>query len=161
MTQPRDGEVITVERRAFAGPQATGPQALVARWNFAVHGGTFGMHEAEVFEQACAEAADTATPLVTVLRSGGTRLQEGMRALVGVARATIALEDLARAHVPHICVVDHPTTGGIWVAIGAAADVRAAVAGATVGFSGPRVIEAMTGERLPRGAHTAESAAAA
>jgi acyl-CoA carboxylase subunit beta len=156
MTQPRDGEVITVARRAFAGAEA-----VVARWNFAVHGGTFGTHEAAVFERACAEAADTATPLVTVLRSGGTRLQEGMRALVGIPRATIALDAVALAKVPHVCVADHPTTGGIWVAIGAAADVRAAVAGATVGFSGPRVIAAMTGEELPPGANTAESAVAA
>lgn len=161
MTQPHDGEVITVERRAFAGPDAGGPEAVVAQWNFAVHGGTFGTHEAAVFERACAEAVETTTPLVTVLRSGGTRLQEGMRALVGIPRATVALDALALAGVPHICVVDHPTTGGIWVAIGAAADLRAAVAGATVGFSGPRVIEAMTGEALPPGANTAESAVAA
>src|SRR5437899_1600489 len=80
-----------------------------------------------------------------------------MRALVGIPRAMLALDDLAAAHVPHVTVVDHPTTGGVWVAIGAHADVRLGVAGATVGFSGPRVIEAMTGVAIGPGANTAET----
>jgi acyl-CoA carboxylase subunit beta len=43
--------------------------------------------------------------------------------------------------------------------VGSTADLRVGVAGATVGFSGPRVIEAMTGVAVPRGTNTAESAA--
>src|SRR4029077_13385630 len=106
-------------------------------------------------------AVDTSTPLVTVLRSGGTRLQEGMRALVGIPRATLALADVRAARVPHVAVAASPTTGGVWVAIGSQADLRVGVRGATVGFSGPRVIEAMTGTSVPPGANTAESALAA
>jgi acetyl-CoA carboxylase carboxyl transferase subunit beta len=132
---------------------------VVAVWDFGVHGGSFGERDAGSFRAACAEAVATRRPLVSLLRSGGTRLQDGMRALVGIPRAVLALEDLAAAGVPHIAVVDQPTTGGVWVAIGSTADLRVGVAGATVGFSGPRVIEAMTGVALPRGTNTAESAA--
>ena len=134
---------------------------VVAAWDFTVRGGSFGEQDATAFVQACAEAATTRRALVTMLRSGGTRLQEGMRALVGIPRAVLALGELAAAGVPHICVADQPTTGGVWVAIGATADLRVGVAGATVGFSGPRVIEAMTGVAVPRGTNTAESAYAA
>jgi acetyl-CoA carboxylase alpha subunit len=153
VTHGRDGEAVSVSRRSYAGHDA-----VVAEWIFQVRGGTFGAAEAAAFVAACHDAAESRLPLVTVLRSGGTRLQEGMRALVGIPRATLALQEVARAGVPHVCVADHPTTGGVWVAVGAAADVRAAVAGATVGFSGPRVVEAMTGTPLPPGANTAESA---
>jgi acyl-CoA carboxylase subunit beta len=132
---------------------------VAAVWHFDVHGGSFGEYDATVFRAACAEAAATRRPLVTLLRSGGTRLQEGMRALVGIPRAALALEELAAAGVPHIAVADQPTTGGVWVAIGSPADLRVGVSGATVGFSGPRVIEAMTGVAVPRGTNTAESAA--
>jgi acetyl-CoA carboxylase carboxyl transferase subunit beta len=131
---------------------------VVAAWDFSVRGGSFGEREADAFVAACTEAAATGRPLVSMVRSGGTRLQEGMRALVGIARATLALEDLARAGVPHVAVADHPTTGGVWMAVCSGADVRLGVAGATVGFSGPRVIEAMTGVAVPRGTNTAESA---
>jgi acetyl-CoA carboxylase carboxyl transferase subunit beta len=41
------------------------------------------------------------------------------------------------------------------------ADLRAVVAGATIGFAGPRVVELVLGEALPPGSHTAESAYAA
>ena len=134
---------------------------VVATFDFRVRGGSFGERDATAFVAACAEAAATRRPLVSMLRSGGTRLQEGMRALVGIPRALLALEDLATAGVPHLAVADHPTTGGVWVAIGATADLRIGVTGATVGFSGPRVIEAMTGVALPRGTNTAETAEAA
>src|SRR3954454_23587440 len=76
-------------------------------------------------------------------------------------RALLALARRAAAGVGHVAVVDHPTTGGVWVAVGSRADIRLGVAGATVGFSGPRVIEAMTGVMIGPGANTAESAGAA
>jgi acetyl-CoA carboxylase carboxyl transferase subunit beta len=132
---------------------------VVAVWDFGVHGGSFGERDATAFQAACSEAAATRRPLVTLSRSGGTRLQEGMRALVGIPRAAFGLEQVAAAGVPHIAVADHPTTGGVWVGIVSTADLRVGVAGATVGFSGPRVIEAMTGVAVPRGHNTAESAA--
>lgn len=131
---------------------------VVACWNFAYRGGSFGEHDASAFAIACAEAAGTRRPLISMIRSGGTRLQEGMRALVGIPRALLALELLADAGVPHVAVADNPTTGGVWVAIGSGADLRVGVAGATVGFSGPRAIEAMTGVAVPRVTYTAESA---
>src|SRR3954468_2880161 len=156
MEPERDASAVSVHRRSYDDRPA-----LVVEWNFAVHGGSFGEHEAQTFADACAEAAESRTPLVTVLRSGGTRLQEGMRALVGIPRAALALADVRAARVPHVAVAASPTTGGVWVAVGSVADLRVGVRGATVGFSGPRVIEAMTGVRLPEGANTAESAVAA
>ena len=144
-----------------AGVLELGDQAVVAvAWDFAAKGGSFGADEADVFVSAARFAARGRLPLVSFLRSGGTRLQQGMHALVGIPRALLALRDVAAARVPHVAVVDQPTTGGVWV-IGAAADLRLAVAGATVGFSGARAIEAMTGVALGPGANTAESALAA
>lgn len=153
MEHERDVSAVNVGRRTFGRASA-----LVVDWDFAVRGGTFGEHEADLFVAACGDAAATRTPLVTVLRSGGTRLQEGMRSLVGIPRATLALHDLRAARVPHIAVAAQPTTGGVWVAIGSQADLRVGVRGATVGFSGPRVIEAMTGTAAPEGTNTADSA---
>src|SRR4051794_28891652 len=153
MEPERDASAVSVHRRSYDDRPA-----LVVEWNFAVHGGSFGEHEAQTFADACAEAAESRTPLVTVLRSGGTRLQEGMRALVGIPRAALALADVRAARVPHVAVAASPTTGGVWVAVGSVADLRVGVRGATVGFSGPRVIEAMTGQAVAAGANTAESA---
>ncbi|HMA47822.1 MAG TPA: carboxyl transferase domain-containing protein, partial [Frankiaceae bacterium] len=135
-----------------------GEPAVVAVWDGRVYGGSFGERDATAFAAAADAAARIRLPLVSFLRSGGTRLQEGVAALVGLARATLALERLARAGVAHLAVVDAPTTGGIWVTVGSRADLRCAVAGATVGFAGPRVVAVTTGSPVPPGSHTARSA---
>jgi len=140
-------------------PTAPGPVAVV--WDFHVQGGSFGEDDATVFVAAVRHAVRERVPLLTLVRSGGTRLQEGMAALVGIPRARIALLSLAEAGLPHLSVADAPTTGGVWIAIVAGADVRVAVSGATVGFAGPRVVEAFTGSLPGPDSHTAESAHAA
>lgn len=135
-----------------------GAEVIAVRWDFTVYGGSFGERDATAF----CSAADTATaaglPLVSLVRSGGTRLQEGLIALAGMPRATLAVRRLAAAGLPHLSVADAPTTGGVWVTVTSRADVRAAVRGAAVGFGGPRVVEAVTGAPVPADSHTAESA---
>lgn len=141
---------VTVWRLA-AGPVA-------AAWDFSVFGGSFGEDDATALVAAADLARAERVALVTLVRSGGTRLQEGMAALVGIPRARLALLALADAGLPHVSVADVPTTGGVWISVASAADLRVAVEGATVGFAGPRVVEAVTGA-LPGGdSHTAASA---
>ena len=135
-----------------------GGGAVAAAWDFSVQGGSYGEDDATVFAAAVDKAVELHVPLVTLVRSGGTRLQEGMAALVGIPRARYALRRLAEAHLPHLSVADAPTTGGVWISIASVADLRVAVTGATVGFAGPRVVEAFTGELPGPDSHTAESA---
>lgn len=138
-----------------------GLPAMAALWDFGVAGGTCGVAEADAMLRIVDRSISERLPLVTVLASGGTRLTEGMRALVGIPRMALALDRLRADRLPHLSVADAPTTGGVWVAVGCSADLRAGVAGATVAFSGPRVVEAMTGTPLATGAGTAEAARAA
>lgn len=133
-----------------------GPVAAV--WDFTAYGGSFGEDDATALSAAADLARRERAVLLTIVRSGGTRLQEGMAALAGIPRARLALLALAQAGVPHLSVADAPTTGGVWISVVSGADLRVAVAGATVGFAGPRVVAAVTGT-LPAGdSHTAASA---
>jgi acetyl-CoA carboxylase carboxyl transferase subunit beta len=136
----------------------TKPGAVAVAWTFAVQGGSFGEDDASVLAAAVKHAIAERVPLVTLVRSGGTRLQEGMAALVGIPRAALALLSLAEAGLPHLSVADAPTTGGVWISVGSTADLRVAVEGATVGFAGPRVVEAMIGELPGPDSHNATSA---
>jgi acetyl-CoA carboxylase carboxyltransferase component len=139
-------------------PDRPGPVAVA--WDFGVQGGSFGEDDATIFGKAVDQAIKLRVPFLTLVRSGGTRLQEGMAALVGIPRARLALHRLAAAHLPHLSVADAPTTGGVWISIAAPADLRVAINGATVGFAGPRVVEAFTGVLPGPDSHTAESALA-
>jgi acetyl-CoA carboxylase carboxyl transferase subunit beta len=134
-----------------------GRDSVVAAWDFAVYGGSFGVAASTAFAAAADDACVAGLPLVSLIRSGGTRLQEGIAALAGMPRALLAVDRVAAAGLPHIAVCDQPTTGGVWVTVASRADVRIAVRGAVVGFAGPRVVEALTGA-LPSGSHTAETA---
>lgn len=134
----------------------SGPVA--AAWDFSVFGGSFGEDDATALVAAADLARAERVALLTLVRSGGTRLQEGMAALVGIPRARLALLALADAGLAHVSVADVPTTGGVWISVASAADLRVAVEGATVAFAGPRVVEAVTGS-LPAGdSHTAAAA---
>lgn len=145
--------------RLKGGPGREGPVAVA--WDFSVFGGSFGEDDATTLVAAARLAAQQRVPLLTLVRSGGTRLQEGMAALVGIPRARLALLALAAAGQCHLSVADAPTTGGVWISVCSAADLRVAVEGATVGFAGPRVVEAVTGLRPGTDQLTGASAYAA
>jgi acetyl-CoA carboxylase alpha subunit len=168
--EPTDQDVVNrvgwpdyVPRRSVRWGRATlgGSAVIIVCWDFEVLGGSFGELDAGAFLAAVDASIRARRPLVSLLRSGGTRLQEGVAGLVGMARATIGVHRLAESGIPHIAVADQPTTGGVWVTLGSRADLRCAVAGATVGFAGPRVVEVVTGEKPGPDSHTAESAYAA
>src|ERR1044072_1481478 len=54
---------------------SSGPVAVA--WDFAVQGGSFGEDDATVLQKACEHAVQERVPLITLVRTGGTRLQEG------------------------------------------------------------------------------------
>jgi acetyl-CoA carboxylase beta subunit len=125
---------------------------------FDVLGGSMGAAHGERVVRAYRRATDERLPVVVITSSGGARMQEGMVALVQMARTTAAARDHAAAGLLSVAVYRHPTTGGVFASYASLADVRAAAPGATVGFAGPRVVEHTTGAALPEGSHTAESA---
>lgn len=78
-------------------------------------------------------------PLLALVATGGSRMQEGMVALTQLQRVAAASTRLRAAGLPQIAVVRDPTTGGGWATVGAGADVVLALPGAQVGFAGSRV----------------------
>src|SRR5207237_6336532 len=95
---------------------------------------------------------------VVLPASGGARMQEGMLALIQMARTSSAAAAHGRAGLLSLAVLRSPTTGGVYGSYASLTDLRAAEPGATIGFAGPRVVELTTGRPLPRDSHTAESA---
>jgi acetyl-CoA carboxylase beta subunit len=116
-----------------------GGTCIIVAFDFAFMGGSMGEAEGRRITEAIAAAASERLPLVSVLSSGGARMQEGMRSLIQMQRVAGALVTLGGARVPHVCVVRHPTTGGVWASLGAAADIILGDAGAAVAFAGSRV----------------------
>ena len=93
-------------------------------------------------------ARDLRLPVVVATRTGGARLQEGMVALVQLAR-TAAASRHARAGLPSSLGLRSLTTGGVYASYGSLADIRAAVEHADRS-AGPRVAEAALDEAFCR-----------
>lgn len=108
--------------------------------------------------RAFRRATDQGLPVVAVAASGGARLQEGMFALVQMARTASAAHAHAAAGLLSLAVYRSPTTGGVYASWGSFPDLRVAEPGATLGFGGPRVVKQVTGHWPPSTSHTAESA---
>jgi acyl-CoA carboxylase subunit beta len=145
-----------------SGPaRVGGRECELAVFHFGFFGGSMGEVAGERLARAMERAVDREVPFVLVTSTGGARMQEGMRSLVQMPKVVSARLALGDAGQPFVTVLAHPTTGGVLASVASLADYTIAVAGATVGFAGPRLVERQTGRRLREGSHTAESALAA
>jgi acetyl-CoA carboxylase carboxyl transferase subunit beta len=95
-------------------------------------------------------------PVIIVSASGGARMYEGALSLMQMAKTCGALALHAKAKLPYISVLTHPTTGGVSASFATVGDVNVAEPRAMIGFAGPRVIRETTHQDLPAGFQTSE-----
>lgn len=136
----------------------SGHKVELALFDFGFLGGSMGEVAGERLASAIERAGRRQVPFVLRLSTGGARMQEGMAALVQMPKVVAARIGLGRSHLPFVAVLGHPSTGGVLASVAGLADFTIAEAGATVGFAGPRVVEAFTGRAPTRKSHRAESA---
>ncbi len=153
----RDREKSKLTEGVVCGFGAIGsfPVALgVMDFNF--RGGTMGTvvgeRLARLFEGAC----ERNVPIVVCTASGGARMEEGMLALMQMAKTTVALQRFREAGGYAITVLTDPTTGGVSASFAFQTDVIVAEAHAAIGFAGRRVIEQTIRQKLPDNFQTAE-----
>ncbi|HKG27453.1 MAG TPA: acetyl-CoA carboxylase, carboxyltransferase subunit beta, partial [Thermomicrobiales bacterium] len=133
-----------------------GHRVVLAALDFAFMGGSMGVVVGEKLVRAAELAGERRVPLLTIVASGGARMQEGMLSLLQMAKTATAIQRLHTAGVPYVSVLTHPTTGGVFASFASLGDVILAEPGALIGFAGPRVAEQFLGRPLPPGSHTAE-----
>jgi len=116
-----------------------GTETVVLSFEFRYLGGSLGERTGDRLEAAYRLARERGLPVVSLIATGGSRMQEGMRALTQLQRVAAQSAQTRAAGLPQIAVLRDPTTGGGWATLGAAADVILALPGAQVGFAGSRV----------------------
>ncbi len=146
-----EAELNTGLGEAMLIGQATldGHAVELAVMDFAFMGGSMGSAVGEKFSRACDSAVDRGVPLVTVTSSGGARMQEGILSLMQLPKTVCAVEDLHDAKIPLLTVMAHPTTAGVLASFASLGDVTIAEPGALIAFTGPRVVQQTTREKLP------------
>jgi len=129
----------------------------LAVMDFAFMGGSMGSTVGEKFVRACERAASRRAPLVCVTASGGARMQEGILSLMQLPKTVCAVDELNEARSAFICVMTHPTTAGVLASFASLGDVIVSEPGALLAFTGPRVVQQTTREKLPDDFGLAES----
>ncbi len=146
-----DESVITGEGRI------RGRRVAVIAGEFRFLAGSIGQAAAERIVLAFEQARHEELPLFAAPSSGGTRMQEGTPAFVGMVKISAAAAQFRRAGLPYIVYLRHPTTGGVFASWGSLGHVTVAEPGATIGFLGARVYEALHGTPFPEGVQVAEN----
>ncbi|MGW1654032.1 carboxyl transferase domain-containing protein [Streptomyces atratus] len=116
-----------------------GRSCVLVSFEFGFLGGSLGRRTGDLLEAAYEAARTRGLPLVSLIATGGSRMQEGMVALTQLQRVARASARLRAAGPAQLAVLRDPTTGGGWATLGAGADVILALPGAQVGFAGSRV----------------------
>ncbi|MGP4089876.1 carboxyl transferase domain-containing protein [Streptomyces sp. KR55] len=116
-----------------------GTDAVLIAFEFGFLGGSLGERTGDRLEAAYLHAREHRLPVVSLIATGGSRMQEGMVALTQLQRVARQSVLTREAGLPQVAVLRDPTTGGGWATLGAGADVILALPGAQVGFAGSRV----------------------
>ncbi|MFL5817643.1 MAG: carboxyl transferase domain-containing protein [Conexibacter sp.] len=122
---------------------------VVVAGEFGFLGGSIGVATAERVARAFERAVEQRLPVVALPASGGSRMQEGTLAVIGMAKLAAAAGRLRAAGLAYVVCLTHPTTGGVLASWGSLGTVTFALPDALLGFAGPRVVELLTGRSLP------------
>ena len=134
-----------------------GSPAVLAVLDFGFMGGSMGCVVGEKVALAMERAAKRRLPFVTVVTSGGARVQEGVLSLMQMAKTVIAASQLHERGLPLITVLANPATGHAYASFANLADIILAEPGAIVGLAPMRAIRESSSQPIPGGSHTSDS----
>ncbi len=155
----REAEQRTGMHEAALGGEARldGRPLVLISLEFDFLGGTMGSVVGEKVARAFQAATRRKLPVVSILASGGARIQEGMLALMQMAKTATAVAAHKAARLPYISVLTNPSFGGTFASFGSLGDVLIGEPGAQIGFVGARVVEGTIDERIPQDERRAET----
>lgn len=133
-----------------------GHSVMLGIMDFHFRGGSMGSVVGEKVARLFESAIEKRKPLIIVTSSGGARMQEGVLALMQMAKTSSLAVLLSREKLPYIVVLTDPTTGGVSASFAALGDIIIGEPNAIIGFSGPRVIEQTIRQKLPQGFQSSE-----
>ncbi len=126
--------------------------AMDAQFIMASMGSALG----ERFCRTAQDAIDNRICFTCFAASGGARMQEGIIALMQMAKTADAVRRMNEAGVPFISVLTDATTGGVYASFASLGDIIIAEPDANIGFAGKRLIESALKVKLPEGFQSSE-----
>ena len=155
LTESQDRTGLT-EAAVTGTCKIAGANVMLIVLDYGFMGGSMSSVVGEKVALAFEMAARRTLPVVALVTGGGPRTQEGVLALMQMAKTVAAVNRLREASVPFIAVLANPSTGQAYASFANLADIIIAEPGSVVGLSPIRTMMEATGRQLPADVHTAE-----
>jgi len=125
--------------------------------DFGFMGGSMGNVVGEKISLAFEQATKLDLPVISVITSGGTRIQEGMISLMQMSKTALSANIHNKKGLPFITILANPSTGQAYGSFANLADVIIAEPGAMLGFSPLGIIQQHSTTKVSPDSHTSES----
>ena len=135
-----------------------GQKCVIAAFEPLFMMGSMGIVAGEKVARVFRLATRKRLPVITFSASGGARMQEGVISLMQMAKTSAAVYVHDKKKLLYISVICDPTLGGVTASFASLADIIIGEKGARFGFTGKRIIEESTHEKLPDDFQTVEYA---
>ena len=112
-----------------------GNPAVLIVFDFGFMGGTVGCVVGEKITLAIERAIRLNVPVIAVVTSSGSRIEEGILSIMQMAKISMAIDNLENKDIPFISILANPTTGQSYASFAARADFIFAEPKSVVGLS--------------------------
>ena len=111
-----------------------GIKTVIILLDFGFMGGSMGLIVGEKISKAFNYASRNKLPVVSMISSGGKRIQEGLFSLVQMIKTVISTKELENKELPHITLFSNPSGGQVYGSFANRADFKLAEPGAIIGL---------------------------
>jgi acetyl-CoA carboxylase carboxyl transferase subunit beta len=133
-----------------------GTQAVLIVLDFGFLGGSMGIVVGEKVALAFETAIRRKCPAITVITSGGARIQEGVLSLMQMAKTAFAVNALHEKGLPLVAVLGNPSTGQAFASFASLSDMIIAEPGAHIGFAPFKAVQEVSERKLASEQYTSE-----
>ena len=102
--------------------------------------GTIGVNNGKKIIKGIEYATENKLSICSILSSGGIRVQEGIKALMQMAKICGALKKHDNAGLLYISILDKVVTGGTYASLGELGDIVIGIEHSIVSFAGKKVL---------------------
>ena len=111
-----------------------GIKTVIILLDFGFLGGSMGIIVGEKISKAFTYSKKNSLPIISVISSGGRRVQEGIFSLIQMIKTINATDELSDKKLPHISLLTNPSGGQVYSSFAISADIKIAEPGAIIGM---------------------------
>ena len=121
--------------------KVNGKQIVIIALDFGFLGGSMGLIVGEKIALSYELAAKKQFPVITIINSGGSRIQEGVISLMQMSKTVSAANLLRNSNIPMISILCNPSTGQAMSSFATLSDIIIGEPGARIGYSSYRKLK--------------------